>query len=385
MLDSEQIINIIPNIHLFEDDTTKSLSVYSKFFLKNKKTRDYSHSMTYFFQSSRNFWAYYLPPGKANLITITTKYPNGRPPFVIVYPMGKSTKILAQNCRNLALKLQKHSGEKVILKKIPIKFVNEFHSAGFTEYLDNDGWSVSYKYDDDDYPEFIINIERYLSGRNNISRIPVPYATKTSNLRGHARRFINWLDKEDCSININSYNPKKDYTDVKEMISTWAKFRKLRHREEEIGDLLDSHECFLPNVDNINSGRSYKFNYTTTKLSKSIVMRLARKGESKVIAFGFIDRISDTTAGIYSEIALHQRAESQHLTWDTIHQTGVPGCSEVLTLIMLEIAFKSGYLFANFGGSESRTLFMNRKYKFPDYEKNKMTHLVLYYPPPETL
>ena len=378
MQDSRKIIEKLDNVYLFENDIFNAISIYSTFLNNDKKINDYSNSLVYYLQSARNFWAYYLSPEKDSLITITTRYPDGRLPFVITYPIGELSKSLAEDCFYIASKLREYSGEKVFLKKIPQSYVSTFISAGFTEYAKNDGWSIRYKYDDDEFPEFIIDIPRYLQGMNKDAEIPIPYASKTWNIRGHAQRFLRWLKREGCNINISSYNHSKDYKNVMEMINTWAKFRKKRHCEEELNDLVDSHECFLKGIENINNKTSMKVDYKTERFSKSFVMRVIKKNQSKVIAFGFVDKVSNDTVGIYSEIALHQRDKFNKLKWESINDNGVPGCSEVLILFMLQAAYENGYTYANFGGSESEELYKNRKQKFPDYKENIMTHLALY-------
>lgn len=393
MRNTNEIIKSIPGTLIVDNAVDNAFKIYEEHLLKSQheKSRNYGHSLIYFLQSARNFWAYNLDQHEETLLTITTKHPNGKPPFVIVYPIGKSPQLLAKRCFEVATLLKELTGgERVILKKIPKIDFEIYKNAGFSEYLEHDGWSVQYRFDDDEFPEFVIDIPLYLSSAKVETKyqLLVPFAKvitsnaqvkDTLNLRGHIRRFGRWLDKEDCTFEVRPYDPDLDWEAVKVMIEQWAKFRRTRHRTEELNDLIESHLCFLKGLATLptNSVRYSYFN--KEKLANSFVMRICKQNFApKVVGFGFFGVISQSTIGIYAELALHQRGEANNCKWETINETGVPGCSEVLVFQMLEAAYKHGLAYANLGGAESKKLDESRTQKFPQNEKNCMGHLVLY-------
>ncbi|RQW03158.1 hypothetical protein EH223_11050 [candidate division KSB1 bacterium] len=377
------ILKHIKNTYLFHADIEKSLEHYYAALnqTNNQEVSDYGHSLIYFLQSARNFWAYSLDEDNS-LITITTRYPRGRKPYVLVYPIGNDIKKLSERCYDIALDIRKLTGEKVILKKVPQRNYEHFIKMGFTDYKEHHGWNVNYRYDDDDYPEFLIDVEHYVKGMRVEKNIPVPYAPKTTNLRGYARRFIRWLERENCGAQVQTLDGEKDVAAVADMIHNWAKFRRDRHPEEDLSDLIDSHMCFLNGLWHIRDKINDNSTFVKEKLKNAVILTIYKKSKGKilesVVGFGLMDAISYNTAGFYSEIALHQRKKTKDCSWEKISKCGIPGCAEVLLLFMLKSAAEKRFRYINFGGSEHELLQKNRMLKFPIFFENRMRHLVLY-------
>ncbi|MBN1932326.1 MAG: hypothetical protein JW786_12050 [Desulfobacterales bacterium] len=386
------ILKHTKNTYLFHADIEKSLEHYYSALnqTNHQEVSDYGHSLIYFLQSARNFWAYSLDEDNS-LITITTRYPQGRKPYVLVYPIGNNIKKLSERCYDIALQIRKLTGEKVILKKVPQRSYEHFIRLGFTDYREGDGWNVSdknndnqkdYKYDDDSYPEFLIDVDHYVRGMAIENNVPVPYSPKTENLRGYARRFIRWLEREKCEIKVHMLDCEKDVTALFTMIHKWAQFRKERHPKEDLNDLIDSHKCFPNGLLQIRHRTNNNSIFVREKLKNSVILTIYKKSKGKILesvaGFGLMDAISSNTAGIYSEIALHQREKSKDISWENISESGIPGCSEVLLLFLLQMAAEKGFRYINFGGSEDEKLRENRRFKFPIFNENEMKHLVLY-------
>lgn len=304
--------------------TPRDEEIYQKF--ADDGTVCYGNSWHYHRQAARNGWYKYYDG--ETLITMTTRG-KGKYPYVLVRPMGKDA---IEKTYILAKTLGERTGEKVIVKKIDEKQKHEFLRMGFEDYRDGDGWHQDYRYDDDTFPESVIDL--------------VAMVAKTSREYRNLRRHLNQFER-DHTCKIVRYDPKMHFADVSQLLKTWASEFVRRHPEETEDSLIESHMPYLHDIPRGERGRDY--------------FAFLFYIDERPVAFSFAAKISRTTVGLFANVC----------------DNSFPGLADAVVYRTFEKAQAAGFRFANFGGCESETLHTFRS-RFKPSMRHKCSHVVLY-------
>ncbi len=335
-------------------------SLYTRYFNIYENEIDYGNSWSYYRQAARRIWLCYE---KNNTLITITSHPTCKDTVVLIRPIGSNPQTISNSCATLSKTLFKKGFKRVIIKKASEHIRAILRMRGFSSYRRMDGWDEKYRHDDDTYDEFIVQINPLFTGYtiDNNYRIPVPRGSSGAQIRRKINKFINHAAERELSVRFKRYKPDKDREDVSSLIRKWADRRIARYPSECRKELVDSHECFLNDVDQFN--RFYDTHGLSKKKRKMGSAYIMYDTQSrKVLGLSFSDKISTSAVGIYAEIG----------------DPEIPSCSELLLLFALERALKSGFQYANLGGAETEGLFSFRKRRFVNYLTQHLPHLVMY-------
>jgi len=311
--------------------TQKDKKLFESFYKKNKNSLDFSNSWLYTIQSTI-FGAFKFYDGET-LIPFTTKKPNELP-YAIVQYLGHHA---IQKAFKLAKILSQISHQEVIFKNLTESQFKSLHASGCTDYKKGDYWNKFYKYDDDTYPETIIDLKDLISLRGG--------QFKTMRYR------VNYFVKR-YNHTVKNYSHKDSLKEGREVIEKWKgvilqRYSDYLKEDQMILHSADIHNKFLVLV---NSG----------KVGKGCISKIIY-ADGEPVALGVAYKISDVCIGLYTNVTTKD----------------LKGLSERIIFELLKEALKQGYKYANLGGSEFESL-LKFKDKFKPIKYIQKTHAVLY-------
>lgn len=290
--------------------------------LKRTDSIDYSDCWAYLVQSTF-FGGFKFYDGK-NFVAFTTHVP-GSSIFVITKAVGSNPR---QAILQLARVLAERSGEKVIVKNLS-EYDHEFLLRnGLEDYREGDGWNQFYKYDDETFPEPVVNLNEVLSLNGS----------KLKRLRFRLRHFTGQLV-------VKSYAPAVDFPAVEKLLSEWGEDVKQRYKE-----MLAVDDVFLHSV---ALHRQFALQPEGTPLLFTL--------NSEPVGFAMYVPISSQAVALYSLFC----------------DNSCDGLSEHVYFETLKKAREAGFRYCNLGGSEFETLH-NYKLKFAPCQLVQKKHAVLY-------
>lgn len=316
----ENGILALPNIsHIERNDEV----LFNDFFSQNKETLDYGNSWPYIVQST--FFKGYKYFDGDTLIAFTLKEPN-KLPFVITKALGKAA---LEKTILLANKLHKLSNEKVILKNLSDKQFDFFRKNGFSDYPKGDCWNNFYNYDDDSFPETVIQLRPLMDKKGEDYK----------SLRYHLNHF-----SKKVGFEIKEYDLSNHLSDANNVLNYWVNSIKERYPKHLQNDPIylhsvDLHRKYISELPAGKNGQHYFANILYAN--------------NQPAGFALLSKISDKCVGVYSNFCKNSHK----------------GLSETLLYYSLARAYAAGFEFANFGGAEFENL-LEFRYKF-----NPMTHL----------
>lgn len=324
----EKALILVKDIQWITELSVENKDLFDEF-QKSKDSEDFSNSWFYTMQSTI-FGAYKYYDEKT-LISFTTKTPN-ETPFAITDYLGENA---LEKAFELGKKLKEISGKQVIFKNLTKAQAEKLKKLGCEDYRKGDYWNKFYKYDDDTFPETIIDLKELVSLKgNDLKRL---------------RYRVNSFYKNDYRVE----NYSSEYSEVAiGIIEKWLKLIEQRFEEylKEDKIILHSAEIHKKFLELINTGEA------NDSLAKIIFLN------KKPVALAIGYKISDKTFGLYTNVAVD----------DTIK-----GLSETIIYELLKTAYEKGYSYANLGGSEFKSL-LNYKDKFKPLKYLQKTHFVLY-------
>jgi hypothetical protein len=231
----------------------------------------------------------------------------------------------------LARHLKEISGQQVIFKNLAHQQFTELKMLGCTDYKEGDFWNRHYKYDDDTFPEAVIDLKSLVS------------------LKGKGFKTVRYRIRHFYSH--NNYTVSNSAKEGALVVRNWLGMIKERYQDylKEDPMILHSAEIHAKFAEMMNSGNSEEC------LAKIIHVN----GIPKALAIAC--RILDACIGLYTNV-----------TTDN-----TKGLSEAIVFEILKEAFEQGYLYANLGGSEFESL-LKYKEKFKPVKYIQKTHAVLY-------
>ncbi len=283
---------------------------------------DYSNCWEYLIQStffdSFKFW-----DGK-NFVAFTVHRPNSLP-FVITKAVGSNPRAAILQVAHL---LREISGEKVIVKNLSEYDFEFLEKNGFEDYREPEGWNKFCRYDDDTFPEPVIDLAKTLSLKGK----------KLKLLRYRLRRLKQPLE-------VKLYDPLRDFSDAKIVLDKWSKdiakrFSQVIKQDKIFLHSVDLHRKFMEN----NGGKSLLFYLN-----------------GRPVGFSLIAPISHEAVAVYSIMCDNE----------------IEGLSETVYYETMKKAFEAGYKYCNLGGSEFESLH-NYKLKFAPFTFVRKRHAVLY-------
>lgn len=208
--------------------------------------------------------------------------------------------------------------QNVILKNVDLRDVERLRERGFSVYSESEHWSAEFPYDDQTFPQQILDIDKLMSlkGKN--------YAV--------LRRDLHYSRRNTGNLTMRKYEPRID----KEKVVILAKLQ-----EERNFGTLDAHRLF--------------FDISTSSSLLSLVFEI----NGEIVGFTLIDRISNTCIA-YNAL---------------IYDTKVPQLASRLTYESARVAYERGYTFFNLQGSETANL-DRWKRKFNPAKAIHKTHLI---------
>ncbi len=310
--------------------TLQDKDLFERFYNKEPNCTDFSNSWFYTIQSTIFGGQKYFD-GKT-LIAFTTKQPN-KLPFALTQYLGENA---VEKAFNLGIKLMKTSKEKVVFKNLNQKQFEELKKLGCSDYKQNDHWNKFYKYDDDTFPETVIDLEKTI-------------ALKGTNFRG-LRYKLNHAKKH-C-LKTFKCNEKITKNIGMKIIEKWTnsikkRFKKYIEQDQNLLHSTEIHKKFLELIYSKNMNNDYLHTITFVN-DKPHGMTIGQK-------------LSNNCIGLYTNITSYELTE----------------ISEANLFGFLKEGLNEGYKYANLGGSEFQSLF-NYKNKFKPIAFNKKFHAVLY-------
>ncbi len=306
-------------------------NLFESYYRKNKNSQDFSNSWLYTIQSTI-FGAFKFYDGKT-LIPFTMKKPNELP-YAIVQYLGPQA---IQKAFKLGKVLCENSKRQVIFKNLNKNQFKSLQKLGCTDYKKWDCWNKFYKYDDDTYPETIINLKDLIALKGS----------QLKTIRYRANYFINHYNYK-----VKNYTSKSSLKEGIEIVEKWLKMISERYKEHLKEDpiILHSAELHKKFVELIKSG----------KLGKNCMSKIIYV-DGQPIALGISYKISENCIGLYTNVTT----------------VDLKGLSERIIFEVLQEALKQGYKYANLGGSEFESL-LQFKDKFKPVKHIQKTHAVLY-------
>ncbi len=284
----------------FEDEKT-----FRSFVGRFRPTSDrFEDSWAYILQATRKWPKKYL--NGENLVLLSKKEDG----TCVIPHYFCSDEVLVGLVRDL--------GQKAILKNVSPKDVERLKHLGFEEYGEGERWSHGCLYDNQTFPQQILNLDKLLSLRGK----------EYSRLRGE----LNGSRRKVKTIERRSYNPARDKDAVRDIILS---------QEERNPGTLDSHEMYLE-----------------LERSSFLVPSVFTVG-GKIIGYTLVDHISDTCAAFNA----------------LVYDTNISQLSSRLTFESARMLVDMGYRLFNLQGSE--TAGVDRwKRKFNPINSNYRKHLI---------
>jgi hypothetical protein len=209
--------------------------------------------------------------------------------------------------------LKSDESNKLILKNVNLSEIGEFIKCGFREYKDDEFWFEDARYDDQTFPQLVVDLTKLKEARGKKYYKLRSVQNKLKNL---LLRNYNMEDKNDA---LNLFRLKDGQTH---------------------GMYYSSHEM-----------------YPDAPLDKYVTVS---KNESKVIGFTALSRVSSDTVALVA--AIFNTTYKSSSVWG-IYKT-------------LMIAHVQGFKYANLGGTERAGVNNFMKEKFRPVDEIKKTHLI---------
>ncbi len=220
------------------------------------------------------------------------------------------------NLSNIAKNL-KDNNKKVIYKNATFEEVPVLIKNGFRRYYPEEKWSHDFKYDDQTYPQQIVDLEELMimSGKNY----------------HEARRNLNFARKT-YKIVVEDYSPDIHKESVK---------RLLEKQDISIKGSYESQQMFLD------------FSNNETKNA------LIYKTDDNILGFTIVDKISELCCAASG----------------LIYDTSLKGFTILMYYLAAQKSKERGFSFMNFQGSETKSL-DTWKRKFNPVLSVRNTHLI---------
>jgi hypothetical protein len=271
---------------------------------------DFKDSWKYVIQASRYFP--YVIENQSNLLILGAK--KDKSAIVIPNYFVRSYNDLSEMVQGIIDK----TNLSIILKNVSLEEVESLRKVGFDMYSEKEFWDKSCKYDDQTFPQRIVNIEKLLDLKGG----------KYKNLR----RVLRLFKKNNPNILVSRYIEK----DHKKSIS-----RLLKNRDLEIEAFSEAYQAILKMDLNGNDH---------CQILKT----------NDVIGFSLSDKISKSCVA-FSTI---------------IHDSSIPNLSSFIAYETAKIAQIQGYKYFNFQGSETKGLDQWKR-KFNPQISLEKTHMIL--------
>lgn len=210
---------------------------------------------------------------------------------------------------------------KIIIKNVNIDDIQKLTSLGFRQYKDNEGWNDEFRFDDQTFPQQIIDLKK-LHKKNGT----------------YHHKLRQALNKHNPNISFRMYN-SSDYDEVLNLLSL-KDGNSPNSNEKEHGMYFASHAM-----------------YPLAEIDKFIIQN---DKTNEIIGFTATSDISSINTTLVASIfRVGIKVES---VWG-IHQT-------------LISKYNEGFRIANLGGSETEGAYNFLKRKFRPVEEIQKTHLV---------
>jgi hypothetical protein len=231
----KDIVNDLCQVEDVRQITAFDREAISEFLLSQEDTTSHGNHWIYYLTACRRLWLSYFDGD--TLIPITTRFP-GKPPFVIVRPVGLD---VPNKCAALAAHLKDLSKQRVIVKNIDVTVRNSLRQLGFSDYRPGDGWSPSYRCDDQTFPEAVVDLNELVALNGD------SYA----HLRHDLRKGIS------NRLKLEPYNPHHHAADIGELIAKWEQAFLKRYPKEDVSDLLDFYTAFATGHEGLEFAKDY--------------------------------------------------------------------------------------------------------------------------------
>ncbi|MDP2926312.1 MAG: hypothetical protein Q8N99_08090 [Nanoarchaeota archaeon] len=270
---------------------------------------DFKDSWAYILQASRNL-PYKIQIGD-ELVILGAKSEGS----TIVIPNYFVSNV--NNLKRITKGIAK-SGLQAILKNVDPENTANLRELGFEDYKEGEKWDKTCRYDDQSFPQRVIEIESlmHLKGKDY------------SELKRELNRFRESYE----DIIIRRYDSTKDFKKVKELI---------RIREQEISGFADAHKPFF-----------------SVNLSGSFLQWIFEI-EGKIKGFTLCDEISPKCIA-YNAL---------------VHDSNIPHLSSFIAFEIARQSQAQGYIYFNFQGSETERLDQWKRKFNPQVSINKI-HLI---------
>ncbi len=307
--------------------TNEDHTLFDQFIGEN--TLDFSNSWLYTKQATAfggNKYHY-----NKTLIAFTVYRPHTLP-WAFVQYLGKNA---MRQAFVLGQKLMKDFNTPIIFKNLTEKQYSELVSYGCQDYRPGDGWNAFYRYDDDTFPETIVETDRLcsLQGRSYHS------------IRSRIRQFYK------NNIRVEQYTPSH-YSDTLLILEKWLTMIKYRYEKYLENDPIILHSASIH--------RNF-IEYITKNQDSHCIAQLIYIDDVP-ISFAIGYKISNSTLGVYTTVTATDK---------------IKGLSEATTYELVKSALQKKYKYVNLGGSEFKSL-LNFKKKFNPSIAIQKRHAILY-------
>ncbi|MBI4361018.1 DUF2156 domain-containing protein [Candidatus Micrarchaeota archaeon] len=289
---------------------------------------DYSDSWSYVMQST--FFGGYIHQENESAVLYTTRYPN-QTPYVITKWLGPKG---LGRVPELAETLERKSGKPVIVKNLSENEFSFLERHNFRSYAPNEGWHSDYRYDEDTFPQTIVDLDALVTLKG-------PALKRLRHATTHFRKRKNAVALP--------YHPSM-YEDAVRVLSGWE-----RHFSNRFDEKIRRDPLLLHSVDLHHRYMESLYTRCDEKNVFSYVFYLDGKPEG----FSLAERTGKQSVGLYCNISTNR----------------FPGFSETIVLETLRRAHAQGMNAANLGGSEFESLHQFKQ-KFGPSRYIQKTHAV---------
>lgn len=286
----------------------------------SKDVFDFEYCPGYIIQATRNFPLVVYLDG--NIFFITRKIGDNKSNYVVVAGggFGKSRALLVL-CRYL----YKKSKQPIIIKNVDEVWEKELKAlAGFRDYGQGENWNQYARYDDQTFPQIIINNKKLLDLKGK----------DYSNLR----EKLSWFDKR-FNLEVIPYQ-NEHQTIFDELLDRWASDMERMHQVPK-KDLIESHLMYRELKD-------YYYQYLVFE-----------KATKKWVGYISLSPISENVCGF--------NALLNDFSYEEMYKK--------MMYKAIEIASRLGFAYTNLQGSETEKQFQVKAWFVPDRLINKK-HLV---------
>lgn len=278
-------------------------------------SKNYEDSWGYIIQSTRYNGYKICDPKSNSLLFFGNKSDSNKTPVIT------NANATINFLKNAIQEIQNTTQQtKVIIKNVDKKEKRNFLKNGFREYTEKEIWDKDAPFDDQTYPQVIIDLEKLYKKRGNTYQ--------------HLRTALNKLKSRD-PIYIRPYK-KTDKEDVLKVFST----RDNKTQSHKKNMYYDSHKMF-----------------PDAKLDKYVVCSY---NNHAILGFTAISKINSQTVALVAAIFKNKD-----------NYTSTAG-----TFLTLKRQYEKGYKFANLGGSEAKNMYQFKKEKFIACDEIEKIHLI---------